>query len=158
MQKKGSHEYGKKHGEWAYWSLEGTQIKNGMYDKGKQTGEWRKFRNDGTLERIERYVDGLADGTWQGFHSDGTTCHWRREFARGTRNGKWESFYANGKPQLLETFKEDKHHGVSQSWDENGNLSGQGEFKNGRREGAFRSFQDGKLIEEEVWVDGKRKS
>lgn len=157
LQKKGNYEYGKKNGEWQFWSMDGNMIKQGKYESDRQIGEWKKFREDGSVERIERYLNGVAHGTWEAYHNDGAKPQWRREYMHGARHGTWTSFYANGQKQLLETFFNDKRHGLSQSWDDQGTLTGQGEFKNGKRDGSFRSYADGQLVEEEKWAEGVRK-
>lgn len=157
-QKRGRYEYGKKVGEWTFWDKQGQVRKQGSYDKDKQEGRWQKFRSDGSLEWIECYQNGLAHGEWEAYRENGKTVLWRRSYRAGERHGTWTNFYPDESPHTLETYVDGELNGTARSWDTQGNVIGEGEFRNGKRHGRFRTYSGGQLSQEAIWNDGVRQA
>ena len=158
-QKAGAYEYGKKVGEWIFWSKDEVVRKKGTYAQDKQDGKWEKHRSDGTLEWIEMYSNGLKDGTWQAFAEDGQRPLWERNFKAGEPHGEWINYFPDGKKRSVETFVAGKRDGTIKSWYENGQVSLEGTFRDGKRHGTFRTFgQGGAVRDQSKWENGTQLS
>lgn len=73
---------------------------------------------------------GRRNGTWVYRLLDGT-LYLEAGYDRGQRHGDWTTYYPNGKVQVRRQFEADKPSGRWEYFDEEGNLVGSLEWKNG---------------------------
>lgn len=137
-------------GEYKEWHENGQLAKTGTYKSTyNREGEWLEYHKDGTKKLEAEFKNGdflihncwnekgektLKDGTglyvydysgWKG-HLD----HNEQEYKNYKRDGK-QYTYTNGKLSLYQEMINGKEHGLTKSFDENGNLEYEVVYDNG---------------------------
>ena len=74
----------------------------------------------------------------------------------GKRQGPYTLWHKDGTLQYQVLYEGGEKHGVSVQWDPDGQLNEEGEFRNGRRLGWWRTYMSGKLLHEGEFVDGQQ--
>lgn len=137
-------------GEYKEWHENGQLAETGTYKSTyDREGEWLEYHKDGTKKLEAEFKNGeflihnywnekgeqtLKDGTglyvydysgWEG-HLD----HNEQEYKNYKRDGK-QYTYTNGKLSLYQEMINGKEHGLTKSFDENGNLEYEVVYENG---------------------------
>ena len=71
-------------------------------------------------------------------------------FKNGVKVGE-RRWYKNGKIYLEYTYRDGLLNGVARTWDEDGDLDDETEFKNGKRDGALRTYYSNGKIKHLFW-------
>lgn len=94
------------------------------------------------------------DGTKKSYYDDGTLKSVLR-YENEKLNGECLWYYANGKPLMQATFKDNVKDGPFTRWHENGQLMEDGYYKNGEFDSIYHSYTlAGILASEEHYKDG----
>lgn len=137
-------------GEYKEWYENGQLAESGKYISGyDRDGSWLEFHKDGSKKLEAEFKNGdfllhncwnekgkqtLKNGTgiyvydysgWEG-HLD----HNEQEYKDYKRHGK-QYTYTNGKLSLYQEMVDGKEHGLTKSYDENGNLESETLYENG---------------------------
>jgi antitoxin component YwqK of YwqJK toxin-antitoxin module len=138
-------------GEYKEWYENGQLEKTGTYVSNyERNGQWIEYHKDGS-KRIEAEFKNdnflihncwnkkgeqiLTDGTGLYINEysifDGIIDRNEQEYKNYKRHGKQYS-YSNGKLTLYQEMFEGKEHGVTKSYDDNGNLEEESIYENGK--------------------------
>jgi uncharacterized protein len=141
------------------------------FRNGLKNGEENEFCDKGTVIYVRTYKDGKLDGVYRHFDDYGnklTEGVYKMEKKEGVwleadppvrvyvfqnyKNGEmtdylWTSNYPNGKLFMQGTYdKKGKKQGVFEVYDEEGNLTRTETYKDGKRNGDFIDFYQGKAV------------
>ncbi len=137
-------------GEYKQWFENGLLQETGTYVSNyERSGQWLEFHKDGSKKLEAEFKNGdflihnywnekgdhlLKDGTGLYINEysifDGVIDRSEEEFKNYKRHGKQYS-YSNGKLTLYQEMVEGKEHGVTRSYDDNGNLKEEIIYENG---------------------------
>lgn len=176
----GNYHNNQKEGLFEEWYEEGQLAFVGSFKQGDRDGASTEWYKDGQIRKEEFYVGGQLDKTYREWFPSGQL---RIEcgFALGKKQGHYQEFneFAEliadvhyekdlpvgvakvfyGKNQLKEmiTFtNEGKKEGKSEEYYPNGQLKGQGQYKNDLIEGEVKTwFEDGSLATQKMFKAGK---
>ncbi len=142
---------GKKEGVEEYFYPNGGMKSRAYYKEGLIDGKLEAFFEDGTIRLEQYFVKGFPVGDHREFYSKeegGGQLSGVLHYDQKSRlQGKAETFYPNGRIQSVKEYKDDEFHGKSASWDEEGNLLVEIDYKNGKMNGRFfKKLEDGKEI------------
>jgi antitoxin component YwqK of YwqJK toxin-antitoxin module len=116
--------------------------KETAYEDDLQVGVEKTYFEDGKLASLIQYKAGKIDGEYKKWNEHGILV-FEGEYRDGLRHGKINKYYDDGRPHLLQTFVEDKIHGIKRSYDLDGKLS---ESKYDSGENFARSFLEGSRL------------
>jgi len=150
------------------------------YKNGLKNGEETEYNDKGTITFIRHYKNGVLDGVYkqfndfgfilsQGIYKEGMKNETWKESDPETRvtlyqNYKndvlqdyvWTSTYPNGKVFIEGNYDKDgKKQGIFKIYDEEGMLKRTESYKNGKRNGYFTDFMDGKPVRKIKYHDDK---
>lgn len=152
------------------WDEEGKKISFAPYKEGKLDGVALAWDPNGQLLEESGYEKGFLEGEQKLYHSCGKLKK-RAFFTQGKGNGKvevwdpdgrlreeliydlgkllsWKEWYSNGVLRLHKTFLNEKLHGLSEEFFEDGSLSAQCSYENGLTVGpAIFHQEDGSRVE-----------
>ena len=107
----------------------------GAYRDGKKTGVWTAWWDNGKKQSQGPYVAGDRSGTWAYFDEKG----------RQTSQGELRTIGNVEKKQGRWTY-----------WHANGTKSQEGTFREGRKDGAWKSFDEkGRQVSALLWREGE---
>jgi antitoxin component YwqK of YwqJK toxin-antitoxin module len=114
----------------------GQKKLNGRYRNGIKNGKWTWWNMDGGIDRAGSYKNGLMNGLWQFYYSNGNlkgkglykegneTGHRYEGILLHGQHGKWTYWDEDGQKSAEGIFKDGD--GLWTYWEENGTKSGQG--------------------------------
>ena len=79
----------------------------------------------------------------------------KRFYNRSTKKGSVATFHKNGQKQSFHEMFKRESNGLYQKFNEKGNLITEGHFKNGRRDGSWKEFEDGKEVKSYRYKNGE---
>ena len=133
LKEKGNLRDGKENGLWEFFYENGQLERRGNNKDGEMDGLWEFYQENGQLEFRSNYKDGKWDGFIEFFNEDG--LFW---FKNCYKNGEeinmsycYERFYENLQFRSKGNVKNDKKEGLWEYFDEDGNLTGTEEYKDG---------------------------
>lgn len=147
-----------KDGYWKEYFTEGKLKEEGQYVNDNKHGRWLSYYINGNKKQIMFYENGLAHGRVRMYYENGNVSE------EGEWNGKekfwvgeYKYYYENGNPSYLWNYDETgKRTGVQRYFHENGNLSIEGEWKDGAEAGVMKKYyENGTLKSEARFVGGK---
>lgn len=109
-----------------------------------------QFRKNRKLYGIGKINNGRKSGLWKYYDRAGRICR-KGNYIDGKREGKWFSYY----PESQYFFSNDKLEGVSLEFNMNGKFESKKFFKDGKLNGHAIYYENGKIIMEGDWKDGK---
>lgn len=120
-----------------HWGGEKVQIKT-YYKDGKLNGSWTEWFSDGHVKTAGNYKNGEKDGEW---------TFWKKV-----------NKYSNELFKSLENYKNGRKDGKQFNYDVRGVKTGEANYKDGKKHGAFISYFKGRKEIERVdeYKDGKR--
>ena len=133
LKEKGNLKDGKENGLWEFFYENGQLERRGNNKDGEMDGLWEFYQENGQLEFRSNYKDGKWDGFIEFFNEDG--LFW---FKNCYKNGEeinmsycYKRFYENLQFRSKGNVKNDKKEGLWEYFDEDGNLTGTEEYKDG---------------------------
>lgn len=129
----------------------GRLLATGRYNQKNRDGEWRFFNENGKLVKIANYKMGIKQGTHVVFTSTGDTaevCNWYDNH----RNGRWwKKVGTDG--YITANYSKGSIDGRLVAY-EKGQMTREGFYRNGVKNGSYKYFEEGRLAIDENWVDG----
>lgn len=125
-------------------------VSEGLLINKEYEGEWKIYHKESKIVMTsENYKKGKLNGIKKIFYDDGAVAE-VLNFSDGKRNGNYKKFGVNEK--ILEdlNYKNDELHGEATFYDGLGNISIQGQYKDGLKSGIWKTFEKGKVIKEET--------
>lgn len=167
---------GELEGEYYEYYADGKLKTKGSYKNGDVDGEWKHYYSTGAIEKTGFYKAGLAIGEWQ-FYTPQNVISEKRNFnAQGNWHGE-STVYHLGAVYYVRTFKNDlliklayydKNGKIvskvennsgnfsTKIYYANGQLDGEGAYKNGRVHGLWKYYYpEGNTLSEYNYVNGE---
>lgn len=111
-------------GEWKYYHLESKEIMTvEKYSKGKLNGARKVFYRSGKIAEEANYKDGIKNGPYKKYSEKGAVLE--------------DATYKNGEFDGAVIYNDDAGKTVK------------GQFKNGKKSGIWKYYENGKLVKEE---------
>ncbi|THD33907.1 MAG: hypothetical protein DI588_01850 [Flavobacterium johnsoniae] len=111
-------------GEWKYYHLESKEIMTvENYSKGKLNGIRKVFYKSGKIAEEANYKDGIKNGPYKKYSERGVVLE--------------DAIYKNGEFDGAVTYNDDAGKTIK------------GQFKNGKKSGIWKYYENGKLVKEE---------
>lgn len=129
-------------------------INSYLYENGKKNGIAVSYYSNGRIRLEISYKDGVKNGTEVMFSVDGTP-QYQRNYKNDILNGQEILYYPNGKPQKRSDYVQGLLNGKVQYFDQDGNLIKSETYQNNVKNGAEEIVENGRLKEENFYVDGK---
>ncbi|MDZ7848906.1 MAG: hypothetical protein U5L96_20475 [Owenweeksia sp.] len=122
------------------FSYSGSLESDAHFKNGKKHGVQKEYTTYGNLKIEAHYEDGLRSGTFKEYWPKGEI--WQEI--------NYKIFWIDGQKQSLA-------HGEAKYYHQNGDLSREGNYNQGKEDGLWKSYDNhgGKLLEEKVYKDGK---
>lgn len=111
-------------GEWKYYHLESKEIMTlENYSKGKLNGIRKVFYRSGKIAEEATYTNGIKNGPYKKYSEKGAVLE--------------DAIYKNGEFDGAVTYNDDAGKTIK------------GQFKNGKKSGIWKYYENGKLVKEE---------
>ena len=118
-----------------YRILRGPDEESVCFSKGVRQGEYRRYR-DGVLREKGAYADGKRHGLFVTYYQDGKTPQREAPMQHGKIEGTVRTWFADGKPDMIQEYKEGKKNGKEQRFDpKTGRLIYEASYIDDRKEG-----------------------
>ncbi|MCU1526040.1 MAG: repeat variant [Microbacteriaceae bacterium] len=105
--------------------------------------------------RNQKDARGLPTGEWEELFADGTRSA-IVHYVGGVKHGESRYWYRNGQLKAIGSLDRGEFTGAW-TWRENGRLLQQGEFRDGKQIGPWKRYHaTGAIMDEGEWVDGIR--
>lgn len=173
-------EGGVRHGHYLESWPGGKKKREGEYRDGQRQGLWTSWYDDGQTESIGSYKEGKSHGHSVVYYPNGKKQE-EGEYREDEQDGLWTTWYDNGQKKVEARFVANRPVGRTVSWYEsgqkkseqeydaqhketghwlycfkNGQLQGEGDYKNGQLHGVWREWDAaGKLLREKTYRDGE---
>ena len=146
-------------GPMAFLHPNGKKRAEGTYDNGVLQGPFVEYATNGTKTAEGSYRDGKASGAWT-FWWDNGKKQSAGPYAAGERSGTWTYFDEKGRKtsqgELRTIGNVEKKQGRWTFWYPNGTKSHEGAFREGRKDGAWKSFDEkGRQVSMLLWREGE---
>ena len=140
-------------GDYKEYYSNGSISVTGKYTNGKELGTWKYYFDNGKIKSIASYEDGKPVGTIENFERNGTISDRSEYNSNGELIGDYVVF-TNGKPHLIETYRNDTIIGSASL-----NSKGDTIQHSGSADGTFAYetySQDGRLIAKGQFIKGQK--
>ncbi|MFT3687306.1 MAG: hypothetical protein QM783_20685 [Phycisphaerales bacterium] len=108
-------------------------------------GEWKYYHEDlPSVMTLEVYLNGKLNGVRKVFYKSGEIAE-ETTYKNGIKNGPYKSYAENGVVLEESNYKNDQYDGLATYRGTDNQLSGQGQFKNGKKVGVWKVLEKGKL-------------
>ena len=125
-------------------------VSEGLLINKEHEGEWKIYHKESKVVMTsENYKKGKLNGIKKIFYDDGAVAE-ILNYTDGKRNGNYKKYGVNEK--ILEdlNYKNDELHGEATYYDGLGNISIQGQYKEGLKSGVWKTYEKGKVVKEET--------
>lgn len=117
-----------------------TEYIDAEFANGLAIGKWEYYKNN-NLARVTNYENGYENGERITYHHDGKTISTKTPLLKGKVNGVATRYNQDGKKEYEKSMKNGEDDGPERSFDENGEITSETIFKNGKAEGkAFATY------------------
>ncbi|MFH4966078.1 toxin-antitoxin system YwqK family antitoxin [Gaetbulibacter sp. M235] len=132
-----------------FFTSKGKVVSEGQMDGKLYIGEWKYYqKNSNKLLTLENYDDeGLLNGDRSVYYENGQIAE-KQFYVHGQLEG--DSVWYSEKNIVLKEFQyvNGVLHGLSKFYNPKGELILEGSYKRGKKDGIWKTYENGKLIEE----------
>ena len=137
----------------------GKKRAQGTYDDGILQGPYVEYATNGRMTAEGAYRDGKKTGVWTAWWDNGKKQS-HGPYVAGERSGVWTYFDEKGRKisqgELRTVANVEKKQGRWTYWHANGTKSQEGTFREGRKDGAWKSFDEkGRQVSALLWREGE---
>jgi len=75
--------------------------------------------------------------------------------SEGRKHGRYVNYHSKGKPHIVATYERGLLDGTYKEFDEEGRLRREATYRRGALHGRERLYEDGKLVADQVWLEGR---
>lgn len=141
-----------------YFSKNGTLVSEGNMIEKNRVGEWTYYHKNGnTVLTKEFYKNSKLDGKKTTYYPNGQLTE-EIHYVVGSKEGKNNYYAPNGVLLKKLFYANNKLQGEAEYYDAAGNVTIQGQYKDGKKDGLWKYFKDGKLELEETYPKPLKKS
>ena len=133
-----------------FYTVAGKLVSKGMMDDKDRVGEWLFYpeRSNEVMTR-ENYKNGKLEGLKITYYPNGKITE-ETNYLNGLIDGASNYYSPDGVLLKKLKYKKDLLVGEAFYYDANGNITIQGHYKEGKKNGLWKYYKDGKLILEEI--------
>jgi len=141
-------------GLYIVWYPNGQKSIEGRAVNGKEEGEWRFWYSNGQLAGVSPYVSGKRNG-WGEEWSEGGVMVQRCHFKDNSLDGVCTTYFENGGMSSEKTYSQGRLVGQESWWHDNGQLHRQGSNdEHSNRQGEWREWdRNGNLVQQSWYED-----
>ena len=134
-------------------SLAGNTISQGKMDGKKYIGKWIYYhKNSKNIMTIEHYNDdGQLHGMKHIFYENQQLAE-EVNYVDGKREGEEKHYSMRGTVVKKYVYENNQLHGKALHYDDDGNLIVEGQFKRDKKDGIWKYYSNGRLIEEKDYT------
>lgn len=134
-----------------YYSPDGKLISEGMMDGKNRIGEWLYYDNKTSkVMTREFYKNGKLDGQKTTFYSNDVITE-ETMYIDGLREGENNYYSLDGVLLKKLQYRNDLLVGSALYYDADGNISIEGSYKEGKKNGLWKYYKNGKVVSEEMY-------
>ncbi len=132
----------------------GKVISEGRMHGKTYVGTWKYYQNNtNLLLTLERYDDnGELNGERVVYYPNGTVVAEKQNYNNGKLQGKSFSFAKNGQVVKIYNYQNGLLQGKAQFFNTKGDLLSEGQYKNDKKDGVWKHYEDGKLVNEKDYT------
>jgi uncharacterized protein len=152
----GSFVDGQNQGTWTYYYENGNRSASGKYEHGIKSGTWTNFfeSKPDLIKSEGAYLENKREGIWK-FYDEQGLFKAQADFKQD--KGMYTEYYEGGAKKSEGLLVEGKSVGVWKYYHDNGQLMGEGEERNGLKEGQWVFYdKQGVLTSKGVYQQGKQ--
>ncbi len=123
-----------------------------------QNGLVKETSSEGKLQKAAHYSDGKLEGSYEEYFENGK-LRLRGQYKNDKKHGLFQTWsWSTGKLTSEANYVNDRQHGLFRRWDENGKLAIEMTIHEGKEKfrGFFKKYEDGVLLEHSSWNQGER--
>jgi antitoxin component YwqK of YwqJK toxin-antitoxin module len=140
---------------WTWYDKGGNLILKSEMQREVNHGKQYAYFTNGNLKSEIEYIEGKKNGKFIEWNSEKVKIM-EGEYKNEKRVGEWLFNYDSGKPKWIGQYKNDVIVEELIQYEESGNILSVENFKDGKLNGPFEYFQNGKLREVGHMVDNKK--
>ncbi|MFT7617653.1 MAG: antitoxin component YwqK of YwqJK toxin-antitoxin module [Planctomycetota bacterium] len=129
--------YGRPHGDWRDYHIDGGLAESGSYQDGSCEGLFQRWHQGGKLAYKGEFKSNRPIGVHVWFHKDGTK-QVEAKFFEGKRDGKFLTWFKNGRLHEEIAYRDGQLHGVTRRWTKDGVLVMETEYEGDQEHGWMR--------------------
>lgn len=158
---------GTKHMVATHFHTNGKIMSKGHYREGKdpttgepdklRDGEWEFFGENGLLRSKEHYRLGQKHGAATSYYDSGKLLR-EEHYSNGKKEGKFIEYFENGRIHALREHANNTFHGETMVYESDGSFIMKGNYVNGKRDGIWIFFEDGRIRLTTKFDNGKEVS
>ncbi len=109
----------------------------------KETLTYYWYSSNRIMETQGGYDGKMLNGLYTSFYLSGNLKE-KGMFKKGLKDGEWTAWYENGKIREIINWNKGIKNGLLKTFDDKGNLISESFYKNGKLNGTFTSYENGK--------------
>ena len=128
-----------------FYNQKNNKVSEGNVVNKQFEGEWKYYHEDShAIMTLEKYINGKLEGVRKVFYKSGKIAE-ETTYKAGIKNGNYKSYTENGILLEESTYKFGEYEGLAIFKKDDGQISGQGLFKNGKKVGMWKILEKGKI-------------
>ncbi len=143
-------------GQWTYYYENGSVSTRGYFDKGVKQGEWKYYFESlpSNLKSEGAYLNDKREGVWKYYDETGG---FKAQADFKQDKGMYTEFYSSGSKKSEGLLVDGKSSGAWKYFHDNGQVMGEGEERDGLKEGQWVFYDKaGALVSKGVYQGGKQ--
>ncbi|HSD15250.1 MAG TPA: hypothetical protein VLB74_11425 [Flavobacterium sp.] len=140
-----------------FYNQKGFKVSEGkVVGKDTYVGEWKYYHLDSKeIMTLENYVDGKLNGVRKVYFPNGKITE-ETNYLNGVKHGKYKKYADNGVVLEDSNYKNGQYDGMATFRLSEKQISGQGMFKNGKKVGKWKVYENGKMKTVNMDLQGKK--
>jgi len=147
---------GMKQGKWIGWYPGGTLKYEGVFDRNKPTGEWKRYHENGKIKALMNYRPN-SDHVFASLFDEEGKLYAKGIFEGTLRDSVW-IFYSGELIVLVENYRQGKKEGKATSFDSNGKVLSEKEWKGDQLDGKVIEYDPTGIKRNEIMYTGGKKN
>ena len=147
---------GMKQGKWIGRYPGGTLKYEGVFDRNKPTGEWKRYHENGKIKALMNYRPN-SDRVFASLFDEEGKPYAKGIFEGTLRDSVW-NFYSGELIVLVENYSQGKKEGKATSFDSNGKVLSEKEWKEDQLNGKAIEYDPTGIKRNEIMYAGVRKT
>jgi antitoxin component YwqK of YwqJK toxin-antitoxin module len=124
-----------------YWDNDSVQNIT-VYSEDGKIARTKMFQENGGLLSIGKFVDRKRDSVWV-YYNPFYKLSGKEQYKLGKKEGKFITFYQNGNALEVKNWHNGLENGLWQQFFDDGQLKLEGNYVNGKMQGAFKAYDPG---------------
>jgi antitoxin component YwqK of YwqJK toxin-antitoxin module len=144
---------GKFHGKYSSWHENGKKKSEVLYANGLRHGIFKSWHQTGEIKIEGQYTKGQKEGLFEYRNECGVKVK-SLNYIQNALEGDWFEYYENSNLKASGVFKKNVENGVEKTWYENGQISAERHYREGRLMNISVWMPNGKPCTKSTIIDG----